>query len=174
MTFEQINLLTIEPLIPLLIDRYLTRLNIEPSQEELEAEFQFYKQELIQEETDNLIEIERKSALTQRWRVLQNRDCGVPAYYQLIQTQPNAEFYMMSLINDVSKKEEAELFLQQIEAKDEEIRNERQANEYKELRRKEYPSVGDQLDMLYWDKINNTNNWEIMVNTVKAKFPKSV
>jgi hypothetical protein len=39
-------------------------------------------------------------------------------------------------------------------------------------RRNSYPSIADQLDMLYWDKVNNTNNWESAIQEVKNKYPK--
>jgi hypothetical protein len=35
-----------------------------------------------------------------------------------------------------------------------------------------YPSVGDQLDMLYKDKLNNTNTWFDAIAAVKASHPK--
>jgi hypothetical protein len=37
---------------------------------------------------------------------------------------------------------------------------------------KEYPSIQEQLDLQYWDKINNTNKWEEAINAVKIKYPK--
>lgn len=37
----------------------------------------------------------------------------------------------------------------------------------------EYPSIGDQLDMLYHDKINNTNTWQTAIEAVKTKYPKA-
>ena len=43
--------------------------------------------------------------------------------------------------------------------------------EYAKLREKEY-NVREQLDMQYWDKKNDTNNWEIYIDTVKEKYPK--
>ena len=43
---------------------------------------------------------------------------------------------------------------------------------YKEKRSKEYPKIEDQLDMLYWDKINGTDNWLNLINEVKKKYPK--
>ena len=43
---------------------------------------------------------------------------------------------------------------------------------YKDLRLLEYPSIGDQLDMIYWDKINNTNNWVDTITEIKNKYPK--
>jgi len=43
---------------------------------------------------------------------------------------------------------------------------------YKDLRASEYPSIQDQLDMQYWDKINGTNHWETLISEVKTKYPK--
>ena len=40
-------------------------------------------------------------------------------------------------------------------------------------REKEYPSWQDQMDMQYWDKINNTSIWQDAVQAVKDKYPKS-
>ena len=35
-----------------------------------------------------------------------------------------------------------------------------------------YPSIGDQLDMIYWDKVNGTEKWKESIEKVKAKYPK--
>lgn len=43
---------------------------------------------------------------------------------------------------------------------------------YVELRLKEYPSIPDQLDMIYWDKINGTNMWLDLISSIKQKYPK--
>ena len=43
--------------------------------------------------------------------------------------------------------------------------------EYSKLREIEY-NVREQLDMQYWDKKNDTNNWEIYIDTIKEKYPK--
>lgn len=43
---------------------------------------------------------------------------------------------------------------------------------YAEKRVAEYPSIADQLDMLYWDKVNGTNNWQEAISEIKAKYPK--
>ena len=39
-------------------------------------------------------------------------------------------------------------------------------------RQKEYPVIADQLDMIYWDKVNNTNLWQEKIAEIKAKYPK--
>jgi hypothetical protein len=46
------------------------------------------------------------------------------------------------------------------------------ANAYKDARASAYEPIEKQLDMLYWDKINGTNNWETMITTVKNLYPK--
>ena len=43
---------------------------------------------------------------------------------------------------------------------------------YQINRLKEYPSIGDQLDMLYWDKVNNTDKWRDLIKGIKQKYPK--
>ena len=35
-----------------------------------------------------------------------------------------------------------------------------------------YPSIADQLDMQYWDKVNGTNTWQTTIAKVKSDNPK--
>jgi len=60
----------------------------------------------------------------------------------------------------------------EILAKQQELIAEYNANQYQRDRAKEYPSIQEQLDLQYWDKINNTNKWEEAINAVKNKYPK--
>tara|TARA_Y100001963_G_scaffold117444_1_gene163377 strand:- start:9 stop:254 length:246 start_codon:yes stop_codon:yes gene_type:complete len=46
------------------------------------------------------------------------------------------------------------------------------ANAYKEERLSAYPSLAQQLDQLYWDKKNGTNNWVEAIDKVKSDNPK--
>ena len=46
------------------------------------------------------------------------------------------------------------------------------AIKYKSDRAAAYPSIGDQLDMQYWDKKNGTNKWVEAVDKVKSDNPK--
>ena len=39
-------------------------------------------------------------------------------------------------------------------------------------RDRKYPRINEQLDLLYWDKVNGTNKWQEAVAKVKAKYPK--
>ena len=60
----------------------------------------------------------------------------------------------------------------EILAKQQELITEYNAKQYQRDRAKEYPSIQEQLDLQYWDKINNTNKWEEAINAVKIKYPK--
>ena len=44
--------------------------------------------------------------------------------------------------------------------------------EVKQDRKESYPLMVDQLDMLYWDKVNGTDNWQDVIAKVKADNPK--
>jgi len=43
---------------------------------------------------------------------------------------------------------------------------------YMEKRQASYASTGDQLDMQYWDSVNDTTIWKDHIASVKAQFPK--
>ena len=51
---------------------------------------------------------------------------------------------------------------------------EAEANAWKGKRIAAYPSIGDQLDMQYWDSVNNTTTWVDIIASVKADHPKGV
>jgi hypothetical protein len=61
----------------------------------------------------------------------------------------------------------------EILAKQQELIAEYNAKQYQRNRAKAYPSIQEQLDLQYWDKINNTDNWEQAINAVKAQYPKN-
>ena len=45
-----------------------------------------------------------------------------------------------------------------------------EANQYQ--RDRKYPDLGQQLDMIYWDKKNGTKKWEETIDKIKSDFPK--
>ena len=47
------------------------------------------------------------------------------------------------------------------------------AIQYIEKRRAEYPSIQEQLDMQYWDSVNDTTTWKDAVAKVKSDNPKA-
>jgi len=61
----------------------------------------------------------------------------------------------------------------EILAKQKELIAECNSKQYQRNRAKAYPSIQEQLDLQYWDKINNTDNWEQAINAVKAQYPKN-
>ena len=58
-----------------------------------------------------------------------------------------------------------------IEAKMVEVQADYDAKQYQ--RDRVYPSIGEQLDMQYWDKVNGTTTWEDAVAKVKSDNPKN-
>ena len=43
---------------------------------------------------------------------------------------------------------------------------------YQEKRQEEYPPIKEQLDMIYWDKVNGTHKWQDTISAIKEKYPK--
>jgi len=60
----------------------------------------------------------------------------------------------------------------EILVKQQELITEYNSKKYQRDRAIDYPSLADQLDMQYWDKINGTNKWQQAINAVKQKYPK--
>ena len=90
----------------------------------------------------------------------------------ILKINPNAEVSVSG--NDINTIEwhngTTPISKADIEAKMVEVQADYDAKQYQ--RDRVYPSIGDQLDMQYWDKINGTNNWQDAINAVKAKYPK--
>ena len=59
-----------------------------------------------------------------------------------------------------------------IEAKMTELQAEYDAKQYQRDRATAYPSIQEQLDLQYWDKVNGTTNWEDAIAKVKLDNPK--
>jgi hypothetical protein len=60
-----------------------------------------------------------------------------------------------------------------VNVKAEELKDEYNSKQYQRDRAKAYPSIQEQLDLQYWDKVNGTDNWEQVINAVKAQHPKA-
>ena len=52
------------------------------------------------------------------------------------------------------------------------LQSEHDAQEYARNRAEAYASTGDQLDMQYWDSVNDTTTWKDHIASVKDQFPK--
>ena len=57
-----------------------------------------------------------------------------------------------------------------IEAKMVEVQADYDAKQYQ--RDRVYPSIGEQLDMQYWDNVNGTTTWKDAIAKVKTDNPK--
>ena len=66
----------------------------------------------------------------------------------------------------------SEISQSDIDAKKVELETEWDAQEYARNRASEYPSNGDQWDMIYKDNKNSTTTHADAVETVKTKWPK--
>jgi hypothetical protein len=88
---------------------------------------------------------------------------------------PNAEVSVSD--NDINTIEwhdgTTPISVADIEAKMTELQAEYDANEYQRERATAYPSIQEQLDMQYWDKVNGTTNWEDAIAKVKSDIPKA-
>ena len=59
-----------------------------------------------------------------------------------------------------------------IKTKMAELQTEYDNNKYQRDRAVAYPSIQDQLDMQYWDKVNSTTTWQDAIAKVKSDNPK--
>jgi hypothetical protein len=92
----------------------------------------------------------------------------------LISLRPGAEWSLngdtyegLNWISDTPKPTQEEL-----EAEADRLHQVWLSEKYKRDRQPEYPPLADQLDMLYWDKVNGTDNWQQAIQAVKDKYPK--
>ena len=59
---------------------------------------------------------------------------------------------------------------EEIQKKFEELKADYDSKEHQRLRK--YPPIEEQLDMLYWDRMNGTERWIQAIKSVKDKHPK--
>jgi len=52
------------------------------------------------------------------------------------------------------------------------LQAEHDSQEYARNRATAYASTGDQLDMQYWDSVNDTTTWKDHIASIKGQFPK--
>ena len=60
----------------------------------------------------------------------------------------------------------------EVKVRSDSLKAEYDSKQYQRNRRARYPSIGEQLDQIYWDKKNGTKNWEETIDAVKAEHPK--
>jgi len=62
--------------------------------------------------------------------------------------------------------------LEEVNAKIAELEAEYEAQQYQRDRKEAYKPLAEQLDMMYWDKVNGTTTWQDHIDQVKADNPK--
>jgi len=96
-------------------------------------------------------------------------------YKAILKINPNAQFsYKDEDINTIQWHEgTTPIPKADIEAKMVEVQAEYDTNQYQRDRATAYPTIQEQLDMQYWDKVNGTTNWEDAIAKVKTDNPKT-
>ena len=84
-------------------------------------------------------------------------------------SDPMNKIYENIIIHDPAKEKPVKDFL---EAELVRLQSEFDSQDYARNRATAYASTGDQLDMQYWDSVNDTTTWKDHVASVKAQFPK--
>jgi len=84
-------------------------------------------------------------------------------YGDCSQTPPSTDVYIGGILATSEQ-------MTAITAKATELETEWNANQYQ--RDRQYPSIGDQLDMQYHDELNGTTTWKDAVAKVKSDNPK--
>ena len=86
--------------------------------------------------------------------------------------RPKAEWVVRGDVIEWLDSEYTEPTKAEIDAEIARIQAEYDAQEYARKRATAYASTGDQLDMQYWDSVNDTTTWKDHVASVKNQFPK--
>ena len=84
-------------------------------------------------------------------------------------SDPGNKIYANLIIKDASKDKPTE---SELTTKLAELQAAYDAEAYKRNREAEYPSVQEQLDMLYHDQVDSTTTFKTAIKTVKDKYPK--
>jgi len=84
--------------------------------------------------------------------------------------RPDAEWVLRGDELEWLDKKQTKPTDSEIEAEVKKLQAEYDANKYQ--RDRVYPSIQDQLDMQYWDKVNGTTTWQDAIAKVKADTPK--
>ncbi len=91
---------------------------------------------------------------------------------------PSKPEHLQTMLNDVSRNMSIDLSDLEADYADDAIvlakykAQDLAERSYGQHRRQAYSSLKDQLDLIYWDKKNGTDNWEKHIDKVKSDIPK--
>lgn len=182
MTFEQIENLTIEGCLVNLKLRILDEMGVDTSnpdvinayeftEEDLQIEFEEYIDDLMAEELERLAEIARMEDIHARLALIKDLN------YANIILRPDvsnaAKFVKINILlnNDHAQAEE---LLAELEAKDIELQTAINSTEYKEDRKKEYPSIEEILHIILDHGTDSQEYIDLQAAraAIKLKYPK--
>jgi len=86
--------------------------------------------------------------------------------------RPNAEWVLRGDELEWLDTNQTQPTESEIQAEITRLQAEYDANEYQRQRATVYPSIQEQLDMQYWDKVNGTTTWQDAIAKVKTDIPK--
>ena len=86
--------------------------------------------------------------------------------------RPNSEWTMTGGVIDWLDSNTTCPTESEIQAELTRLQAEYDANAYQRQRATVYPSIQEQLDMQYWDKVNGTTTWQDAIAKVKTDIPK--
>jgi len=87
----------------------------------------------------------------------------------LLSLRPNAEWVIQDEVIDWLDTKQTQPTEEEIAAEIVRLQTEYDATEYQRKRAAEYPSIPDQLDLLYHGGLDA---WKAAIQTVKIKYPK--
>lgn len=88
----------------------------------------------------------------------------------ILSLRPNSQFIIRDEIVEWVDTNQTQPTDAEIDAEVKKLQAEYDANQYQ--RDRVYPSIQDQLDMQYWDKVNGTTTWQDAIAKVKTDTPK--
>ena len=89
---------------------------------------------------------------------------GEPMYYNSGEPIDASKIVYESNCSHITQSE--------LDTKIAELQTAHDAQAYARNRQAEYPPIGEQLDLQYWDKVNGTSKWQESISKVKSDHPK--
>ena len=86
--------------------------------------------------------------------------------------RPDSEWSMSDGVIEWLDTNQTQPTESEIQAEITRLQAEYDANQYQRDRATAYPSIQEQLDMQYWDKVNGTTTWQDAIAKVKTDIPK--
>ena len=86
--------------------------------------------------------------------------------------RPDSEWSMSDGVIEWHDTNQTQPTESEIQAEITRLQAEYDANQYQRDRATAYPSIQEQLDMQYWDKVNGTTTWQDAIAKVKTDIPK--